>query len=211
LVVDVGGGVDRAGDGGRGGDVAGGAEEVCGEELAPAVVGCIGAEAVGGGVLAAAEDVEVKAGSGGVGGDDVDDTAESGGAVEVGAAAGGEGDGVDGLGGDLVPVDPAAEGIVEGCVVGEDEGAAGSRGAEAAEGDALAGGVLHAGAGAAVELEAGLLAELVVELGGRVVVELARGEGVEGVGGCRKVEGGAGGGDSDLLGDGGRGLCGRLR
>ena len=211
--MDVGGGIDRAGDGGCGGDVAGGTVGVGGEELGPAVVGCVGAQAVGGGGLAAAEGIEVEARCGGVGRDDVDDAAEGGRAVEVGAAAGGDGDGVDGEGGDLVPVDPAAEGVVEGGVVGEDEGAAGGGGAEAAQRDALAGGVLHARAGAAVEFEAGLLAQLVVELGGGIVVELLRGEGVEGVCGCGEIERGAGCGDDDLLGDrgGGRGWSWGLR
>jgi hypothetical protein len=130
--VDVGGCVDRAGDGGCGGDVAGGAVGVGGEELGPAVVGCVGAKVEVGGGLAATEDVGVEARGGGVGGDDVDDAAEGGGAVEIGAAAGGEGDGVDRFGGDLVPVDPAAEGVVEGRVIGEYEGAAGGGGTEAA-------------------------------------------------------------------------------
>ena len=110
---------------------------------------------------------------GGARGDDVDDAAERAGAVEIGAAAGGDGDGFDGLGGDFVPVDPSAEGIVHGDVVLEDEGAAGGSGAEAAQRYALAGGVLHARTGAAEEFEAGLLAELVVERGCGVVVEVA--------------------------------------
>ncbi len=145
-----------------------------------------------GGVLAAADGRGVEARGGGAGGDDVDDAAEGAGAVEVGASAGGDGDGVDGFGGDFVPVDPAAEGIVHGDVIFEHEGAADGGGAEAAERDALAGGVLDARAGAAEELEAGLLAELVVERDGGVGVECFSVEGVDGVGGCGEVERGAG-------------------
>ena len=140
---------------------------------------------------------------GGTRGDDVDDAAERAGAVEVGAAAGGEGDGVDGLGGDFVPVDPAAEGIVHGDVVLKDERAAGGGGAEAAQRDALAGGVLHARTGAAEEFEAGLLAELVVERDSGIVVEVDGAEGVDGVCGGGQVDGGAGRGDGDLLAYGG--------
>ena len=108
-----------------------------------------------------------------------------------------------GFGGNFVPVDPAAEGIVHGDAVLEHEGAAGGGGAEAAQGDALAGGVLDARTGAAEELEAGLLAQFVVERDGGIVVQLVGAEGVDGVGGGGQIEGGAGGGDRDLLRDGG--------
>jgi hypothetical protein len=89
-VVDVGGGVDRAGDGGCGGDVAGGAEGVGGEELGPAVVGCVGAEAEVRGGVGRRRGRWRRSGGGGVSREDVDDAAEGGGAVEVGATAGGE-------------------------------------------------------------------------------------------------------------------------
>ena len=69
--MDVGGGVDWAGDGGCGGDVAGGAVGVGGEELGPAVVGCVGAEVEVRGGLAAAEDAGVEAWGGGVSREDV--------------------------------------------------------------------------------------------------------------------------------------------
>src|SRR5580704_2133649 len=98
-----------------------------------------------------------------MGGDDVDDATERARSVEIGAAAGCEGDRFDGFGRDFVPVNPSAEGIVHGDVVLEDEGAAGCGGAETAQGNALAGGILYARAGTAEEFEAGLLTELVVE------------------------------------------------
>ena len=162
--MDVGGDINDSRERGGGWDVAGGAEGIGGEELTPGRVAEVAAQADGGGRLAAAEGIEIEAGGGGTDRDDVDDAAERAGAVEVRAASGGEGDCVDGLGGNLVPVDPAAEGIVHGDVVLEDEGAAGRSRAEATQGDALAGGVLHARAGAAEEFETGLLAEFVVEL-----------------------------------------------
>lgn len=74
----------------------------------------------------------------------------------------------------LGPVDVAAEGIVEWGAVLKDEGAAGGGGAEAAKGDALAGGVGDAGGCAAVELEAGVLAEGFVEGDSRKVVQRPR-------------------------------------
>ena len=204
LVVDVGGNVDGTCERWGGDDVAGGAEGVGGEELAPLAVAEVAAQADGGGVLGAAESVGFEMRGGGAGGNDVDDAAEGAGAVEIGAAPGGNGDGVERVGGDFVPVDPSAEGIVQGDVVLEDEGAAGGGGAEAAERDALTGGVLDAGAGAAEEFEAGLLAEFVVERDGGIVVEAARADGVDGVGGGGQVHGRARGGDRDLLHDGGR-------
>ena len=83
----------------------------------------------------------------------------------------------------LGPVDVAAKGIVERGAVFEDKRAAGGGGAEAAERDALAGGVGDAGGCAAVELEAGVLAEGFVEGDGGVVVEGFRGESEDGLGG----------------------------
>jgi hypothetical protein len=160
--VDVGGDVDFAADGGGGGDVAGGAEGLGGEELMPVVL--LGVSPCGevGGVFGGAGEVGCEEGFGGDGRDDVDDAAEGAGAVEVGASAGGEGDGFDGFGWKFRPVNPAAEGVVEGDAGGEDERAAGGGGAESAERDALAGGVGDPGAGAPEEFEARVLAEAFV-------------------------------------------------
>jgi hypothetical protein len=136
-------------------------------------------------------------------GDHVDDAAKGAGAVEVGAAAGRDGHGFDCFGGDFVPVDPSAEGVIHGDVVLEDEGSAGRGGSESAQGDALTGRILNARTGAAEEFEAGLLAEFVVEGDGGIVGEVARAEGVDGV--CRggHLDGGARGRDGDLLADSG--------
>ena len=76
--------------------------------------------------------------------------------VSVGAAARRDVDGVEDELGKLVPVDPAAEGVIQRDAIFEDERAADRGGAEATEGDALAGGVLDPGAGPAEELEPGL-------------------------------------------------------
>ena len=83
-------------------------------------------------------------------------------------------------------MDVAAEGIVERGAVFQDEGAAGGRGAEAAERDAFAGRVGDAGRRAAVELEAGVLAEGFVEGDGRKVVQGPRGKAEDGLGGFAK-------------------------
>ena len=99
----------------------------------------------------------------------------------------------------LGPVDVAAERVVERGAVFEDKRAAGGGGAEAAERDALAGGVGDAGGCAAVELEAGVLAEGFVEGDGRVVVENLGREAEDGLGGFAEGRGGAGGGDGDLV------------
>src|ERR1017187_4639416 len=93
LVVDVGGGVDGAGDGGRSRDVACGAEGIGGEELLPLRVAEVATHTDGGGVLAAADCTHLSESSVGALGDDINDAAERAGAVEVGAAAGRNGDG----------------------------------------------------------------------------------------------------------------------
>ena len=73
----------------------------------------------------------------------------------------------------LLPVNPAADGIVEGHVVVDDECAAGGGGAEAAQADSLGCGVGDERTGTAEELEAGNLADLAVESDGRRFAENA--------------------------------------
>src|SRR5207248_9921048 len=106
---------------------------------AEVVAAQVGAAGDGRGVLAAAGGRQVEERGRGRGESDADDAAEGRGAVEIGATAGGESNAGEGLLRDLVPVDPAAEGVAGRDVLLEDEGAAGRGGPESAERDALAG------------------------------------------------------------------------
>jgi hypothetical protein len=95
-------------------------------------------------------------------GNDVDDAANGAGAVERAGAAADELDALNGEFGLLLPVDPAADGVVEGYVVVGDKRAAGGGGAEAAQADSLGGGVGDERTGTAEKLEAGNLSDLAV-------------------------------------------------
>ena len=165
----------------------------------PLLVAEIAVKAYGGGVLRAAEGRGIEARRRWPRWDDVDHPTQRAGAVKIGSAARGDGDGLDSFARNFVPVDPTAEGVVHGNVVLKDERAASGRGPESAQRNALAGWVLNARTGAAEEFEACLLAELIVQRNGRVGVQVAGGEGVCGIRGGGQIERGTGRGDGDLL------------
>ena len=95
-------------------------------------------------------------------GNHVDDAADGAGAVEIAGAAAHQFDAVDGELGLLLPVNPSADGVVEGHIVFGDQRAAGGGGTEAAQADALRGGIGHQRTGAAEQLDAGKLAQLAI-------------------------------------------------
>ena len=114
--------------------------------------------------------------------ENVDHAADGARSVEVAGAAADELDVFDGELGLLLPVNPAAERVVERDIVFGDEGAAGGGGTEGAKADSLRSGIGDERAGAAKELDAGKLAQLVIEgdAGGgaqRLLGEKARGDG----------------------------------
>ena len=100
---------------------------------------------------------------GGADRNDVDDAADGARSIEVAGAAADEFDGLDGELGLLLPVNPSAERVVERHIVFGDERAAGGGGTQAAQADALRGGIGDQRTGAAEELDAGKLAQLIVE------------------------------------------------
>jgi len=102
---------------------------------------------------------------------------------------------VEVFGGDAGPVDPAAEGIVEGDAVPENHCAAGAGGTQSAQGDALRAGIGDQAGGAAEETEPRQQAEAVVEVDAGRLGELCGGQSGEGSGGV--------GGDVFGDGDGG--------
>ena len=112
--------------------------------------------------------------------DDIDDAADGAGAVKIAGASAGQFDVVDGERGLLLPVDPAAERVVEGHILLRDECAASGGGTEAAQADALRRGIGNERWRAAEEFDAGKLPELIVERdagsgGQRLLREDARG------------------------------------
>ncbi len=139
----------------------------------------------------------------GAGRDDVDDAADGARSIQVAGTAADDFDAVNGELGLLLPMNPSADGVVEGHVVFSDQRAAGGGGTQAAQADALRGGIGHQRTGAAEQLDAGKLAQLIVHgdcgrIGERGLSEQARG--------CRafqRAERRAIGGDGYLLGCGG--------
>ena len=125
LGVDVGGGVDGSALGWGGLNEAVGAEKAAASECSPGTVAAFEEEVCVVGVFGAV--VGVQFGEVAVGAllHDVDNAADGGGAVEVAGAATDDFDGSDGELGELFPVDPAGEGVVERDVVFGDQGAAG--------------------------------------------------------------------------------------
>ena len=134
-----------------------------------------------------------------LGGNDVDDATDGGGAIEVGCATAKQVDAVDGKSGDLVPVDPAAEGIVERQLIRHDERAAGSRGPKATQRDTFSRRVGRPGTRTAEQREPGHGVQPVVESKTWSLLELKRGE--RGNAGGRIVDVGqaAVGADGDAL------------
>jgi hypothetical protein len=100
---------------------------------------------------------------GGPHGDHVQHAADGAGTVEVAGAAAHEFGTLDGELRLLLPMNPSADGVVEGHIVLGDEGAAGRSGAEAAYADSLRGGIGNERTGAAEHFNAGQLAHLVVQ------------------------------------------------
>jgi hypothetical protein len=125
LAVDVGGLIDGAALDGCFLDVAVGSERACAKEQSPGAVEGLGHRIVVPGLLAAIAGTEL----GGVGcgreRDHVDHAADSARTIEVACAAADQLNLADGERRQLLPVNPAAEGIVEGHVVVSDQGAAG--------------------------------------------------------------------------------------
>ena len=105
-------------------------------------------------------------------GEDLDDAADRVGAVEVAAAAAQHLDAVDRRLRQLVPVDPAAERVVERHAVGEHQRPARTGAAQAAQRDALRRGIRHARRGAAEQREPRHQLERIVERHGRLRREI---------------------------------------
>jgi len=105
-------------------------------------------------------------------GHNIHDAADGAGAVEIRSAATQQLYLVDREGWNLVPMNPAAEGIVERNLVTDYERAAGSGAAEAAQAEAFGGGIGRPRAGAAEELEPRDRMQAVVERKSRLVGQL---------------------------------------
>ena len=115
------------------------------------------------GVLSAVAAVEVDRALDRPATEDLDDAAEGVVAPDARAAAADDLDLLDALQRDSVPVDPAAEGVVDRDTVDQDEGAAGPAGADTAERQALSRRVRHEARRAPEQAEAGDLAQEVVQ------------------------------------------------
>ena len=206
LAVDVAGCVDGAALGWGFLDEAVGAEQAAGSEHSPGAA--VGLEQQAGvvGSFAAVAGTEFGLPGCWTDGNDVDDAADGAGTIEIAGAAADQFDALDGELGLLLPVNPSADGVVEGHIVVGNKRAAGGGGTEAAQADALRCGVGDERTGAAEELEAGNLADLAVEGDGRRVAESALREQPRGGGAFKRAERSAVGGDGDGGGDCG---CGR--
>ena len=204
LAVNVGGTIDRAAL--RRGflDVPVGAESAAGSEQAPGAALGLREQAViecAFGAVAGPQFAEIL---GGPRRDQADHAAHGAGAVEVAGAAAHQFDALDRQFGLLLPVNPPSYGVVQRHVVLGDQGAAGGGGTEAAQADALRGGVGHQGAGAPEQLDAGKLTQPSVEGDGSRGVECLERKDAGGRRAFERIEGRAIGGDGHLLGAGRR-------
>ena len=143
-----------------------GAKHFGGRRVIPLSDAAAGPERKVGRALVAERSVERKGGRFGLAHEGLDDAAHGIASVKIGSAAARDFDGGDGGAGNTIPIDPASEGIDERDAVGEQEGAAGGRTSEAAQGKALRGGIGAAAIGAAKQREAGHIAQNVVEADG---------------------------------------------
>ena len=144
----------------------------------------------------------------GPGGDHVDDAANGARPVEIAGSAAHHFDIANGELRLLVPVDPSAQRIVERLIVFRDQSAAGGGGTEAAQADALRGGVGDQRTRSAVELHARKLAHLAVEGDGRGGAERGLREQARGGRALQLAERRAIGGDRNFLGACGRAAAG---
>ena len=130
----------------------------------------------------------------------LDHAADGVGAVQVAGAAAHDFDAVDRHLRHAIPVDPAAEGVVERHAVGEHQRPAGARGRQPAQRDALRGRVGGARRRTAEQREAGREAQHVVDRAGGRHLEVAREITVASAGRSAPRTGPATGGHGDLLG-----------
>src|ERR1019366_2511086 len=107
----------------------------------------------------------------GLAGENSDRPAHGAVAKDAGGGAAGNLGAPDFVGDELGPVDPAAKRVVGGNAIPKDEGTAGAGRPDAAQRDALGGGMGHQAGGAAEEAEAGGVAQPVVQIGPRTLLE----------------------------------------
>jgi len=194
-------GVDRSPGRGLDGDVAIGAERLRSQACRPAAPALGHEEAALRRLLLAVGRLDRKGRLRGLPAEELDHAPEGGAAIEVRSRAAQHLDPAEGEPGDSAPVDPAAERIVQGDAVRQDQGPARAARPQPPERHPLCRRVGKAAPGTAEEGEAGHLAEGVVDRPGRGGLQLLGGEDDHARRRVGQTALGAGGGDGQLVHD----------